>query len=284
MFHTILGGSPVILWISLGGKPKWLPLKLGYHDVMRTRPIPISNPNFVWNDHSWERLAASCKNCHLFLCLLFLQCKTACMWVPASSGGDFFLFLLVRVKSQQTMNIHRVAQQKKKKKKERRNKWMVYDGNDKTIFKQWWSLTSMQMENIRTVLAEISNARKILHASVHELFHVISGVCAHYVMVSKFQWKPLWLATQLDPQNDWTGWQNRVNYDVFTQAPFCTATVLSSTCAYARMLLYFVRSETNDINNTRSQSKISANSVALARIVHTGEGRNEAAEEGRERW
>ena len=37
--HTILGGSPVILWISLGGKPKWLPLKFGYHDVIRTSPI-----------------------------------------------------------------------------------------------------------------------------------------------------------------------------------------------------------------------------------------------------
>ena len=37
--HTALGGSPVILWISLGGKPKWLPLKFGYHDVMRTSPI-----------------------------------------------------------------------------------------------------------------------------------------------------------------------------------------------------------------------------------------------------
>ena len=35
--HTILGGSPVILWISLGGKPKWLPLKF-IHDVMRTSP------------------------------------------------------------------------------------------------------------------------------------------------------------------------------------------------------------------------------------------------------
>ena len=39
--HTILGGSPVILWISLGGKPKWLPLKFGCHDVMRTSPIGI---------------------------------------------------------------------------------------------------------------------------------------------------------------------------------------------------------------------------------------------------
>ena len=38
-------------------------------------------------------------------------------------------------------------------------------------------------------------------------------------MVSKFQWKPFWLATQRDPQNDWTATQNRVNYDVFTQAP-----------------------------------------------------------------
>ena len=40
--HTILGGSPVILWIQLDGKPKWLPLKFGYHDVMRTSPICIN--------------------------------------------------------------------------------------------------------------------------------------------------------------------------------------------------------------------------------------------------
>ena len=38
-------------------------------------------------------------------------------------------------------------------------------------------------------------------------------------MVSKFQWKPFWLATQRDPQNDWTATQNRANYDVFAQAP-----------------------------------------------------------------
>ena len=41
MVHTILAGSAVILWISPGGKPKWLPLKFGYHDVMRTSPINI---------------------------------------------------------------------------------------------------------------------------------------------------------------------------------------------------------------------------------------------------
>ena len=43
--------------------------------------------------------------------------------------------------------------------------------------------------------------------------------CAHYIMVSKFQWKPFWLATQRDWQNDWTATQNRVNYHVFAQAP-----------------------------------------------------------------
>ena len=48
----------------------------------------------------------------------------------------------------------------------------------------------------------------------------LNGACGHYIMVSKFQWKPFWLATQRDPQNDWTATQNRVSYDVFAQAPF----------------------------------------------------------------
>ena len=37
--YTIFPPSPVILWISLGGKPKWLPLEFGYYDIMRTSPI-----------------------------------------------------------------------------------------------------------------------------------------------------------------------------------------------------------------------------------------------------
>ena len=32
-------GWQFILWISLGGKPKWLPLKFVYHDLMHTSPI-----------------------------------------------------------------------------------------------------------------------------------------------------------------------------------------------------------------------------------------------------
>ena len=35
----------------------------------------------------------------------------------------------------------------------------------------------------------------------------LNGACAHYIMVSKFHWKPFWLATQRDPQNDWTATQ-----------------------------------------------------------------------------
>ena len=61
--------------------------------------------------------------------------------------------------------------------------WNSKFGMDFWINPAFKGLTSMQMENIRTVLAEISNARQILHASFHELFHVINGVCAHYVMV-----------------------------------------------------------------------------------------------------
>ena len=62
-----------------------------------------------------------------------------------------------------------------------------------------------------------------LHWSVTDMISecavYANGACAHYVMVSKFQWKPFWLATQRDPQNDWTATPNRVNYDVVAQAP-----------------------------------------------------------------
>ena len=39
--HSIreIATQPVILWIELGGKPKWLPLNFGFNDVMRTAPL-----------------------------------------------------------------------------------------------------------------------------------------------------------------------------------------------------------------------------------------------------
>ena len=62
-------------------------------------------------------------------------------------------------------------------------------------------------------------------------FRESEWACAHYVMASKIQWKPFWLATQLDPQNDWTGWQNGVNDDVFA----LTGPILYySTCLQGR--------------------------------------------------
>ena len=70
-----------------------------------------------------------------------------------------------------------------------------------------------------------------VHATTPHLWHTTvfiahlgdsgrNGARAHCVMVSNFQWKPFWLATQRDPQNDWTATQNRVNNDVFAHAPF----------------------------------------------------------------
>ena len=68
----------------------------------------------------------------------------------------------------------------------------------------------------------------------HSRVRATNGACAHYVMVSKFQWMPFWLATQRDPQNDWTATQNRVNYDVFAQAPsLCPLIVAIVTQAFA---------------------------------------------------
>ena len=59
---------------------------------------------------------------------------------------------------------------------------------------------------------------RLHHTTLHKRATCESEACAHYVMVSKLQWKPFWLATQRDPQNDWTATQNRVNCDVFAQA------------------------------------------------------------------
>ena len=76
-----------------------------------------------------------------------------------------------------------------------------------------------------------------------------NGACAHYVMVSKFQWKPFWLATQRDAQNDCTASQNRVNFDVLAWAPspstpaevcFPTTFRQGSLCLHQVQLVYWV--------------------------------------------
>ena len=62
-----LGASPVILWISLGGKPKWLPLKFGYRDVVRTSPI------------SWRSIAFNVVQLALDQVTLFLVSERSCV-------------------------------------------------------------------------------------------------------------------------------------------------------------------------------------------------------------
>ena len=86
--HTIWGGSPVILWISLGGKPKWLPLKFGYHDVMRTSPIVcfynilmveslrhffLSSKRWKNKDFTWKKILSRSFFCppRILLCFIF---------------------------------------------------------------------------------------------------------------------------------------------------------------------------------------------------------------------
>ena len=49
-----------------------------------------------------------------------------------------------------------------------------------------------------------------------------SFVCLKWalrIVVSKIQWKPFWLASQLYPQNDSTGWQCRLNFDMIRTGP-----------------------------------------------------------------
>ena len=62
--HPFATASPVILWIELGGKPKWLPLDIGYNDEMRTGPIAwVSSVYTVsWGQVAQQTLAATMAN------------------------------------------------------------------------------------------------------------------------------------------------------------------------------------------------------------------------------
>ena len=44
IFHTKWPPSPVILWVKLGGKPRWLPLNFLYNDVIYPPPPPTHTP------------------------------------------------------------------------------------------------------------------------------------------------------------------------------------------------------------------------------------------------
>ena len=63
------------------------------------------------------------------------------------------------------------------------------------------------------------------------------GLVHHYVMVSRIQWKPFWLATQLYAQNDWTGWQNRANYMTYSHRPHWVARW--ETCGFSSLTVFW---------------------------------------------
>ena len=50
--HTMLAPNPVISWMEQCGKPKWLPLNFGYHDVTRTAPIANVGENLLSIDRT----------------------------------------------------------------------------------------------------------------------------------------------------------------------------------------------------------------------------------------
>ena len=53
-------------------------------------------------------------------------------------------------------------------------------------------------------------------------FILFKGGRAHYIIESKVQWKPFWLATQQYPQNDWLG-GNFLYTMAYTHGPIVSA-------------------------------------------------------------
>ena len=67
-------------------------------------------------------------------------------------------------------------------------------------------------------------------------FGQLNGACAHYVMVSKFQWNPFWLATQRDPQNDWTATQKSCELWCICTGPINRSVCLRKTSSVLYVL------------------------------------------------
>ena len=65
-FHTFLPPSPVIVWVELDDKSKWLPSDSGYNDVMRqANNIIICRKIVTSGDHQWRHLNDSIDWCYL---------------------------------------------------------------------------------------------------------------------------------------------------------------------------------------------------------------------------
>ena len=71
-----------------------------------------------------------------------------------------------------------------------------------------------------------------LSSTLHQLLNDNNGGRVNYIMVSRIQWKPIWLATQLCPNMTGLGSKNGVNDDVFAQAPLKILLWNSDTTRY----------------------------------------------------
>ena len=67
----------------------------------------------------------------------------------------------------------------------------------------------------------------------------LNGGHAHYIIESKVQWKPFWLATQQYPQNDWLG-GNFPYTMTYVHGPYCLRN------------LAWLRGGTTDVTNART--------------------------------
>ena len=67
-----------------------------------------------------------------------------------------------------------------------------------------------------------------------------NGACAHYVMVSKFQWKPFWLATQRDPQIHMTGLPPKIVWTMmYSHRPHSSFLLLSFLLEIIFLVFWF---------------------------------------------
>ena len=75
----------------------------------------------------------------------------------------------------------------------------------------------------------------------------------------QFQWKPFWLATKLYPQNDWTGWQFCVNYDVCLKASLGGEIFSCGDCTCTNIPLSSFCSQPGSIASAPSVSRVNIN-------------------------
>ena len=61
--------QPVIPWIPLGGKPKWLPLNFGFNDVMRTALIE-KHYTEPFENRPRSQISVASKTSALLMCAL----------------------------------------------------------------------------------------------------------------------------------------------------------------------------------------------------------------------